>query len=181
MRLLSVVVLAALAACSGGAQKTAESLASSAPTPLRDAALVATIATKLAAIDFDSATSVHVGVHGGLVTLTGQVRSPAVRAKFETAAHAVGGVRSVDDRTVINPKVRSVRESVSDAALLTKIDAVLLAQTGINALKVKTSVRDGVVTLTGAVPTAALRATMLDSVRTLGGVRTLIDRVTVRP
>lgn len=181
MNIRCLAVLVALAACNGSAQKTAENLASSAPTQVKDAVTAAAIATKLAVIDFDSATAVRVGVNDGAATLTGQVRSQAVRRRFEAAAVTVAGVASVDDRTTVNPKVRSVRESLSDAALMTEINGTLLAQTGINALKVKTSVHNGAVTLTGAVPSSAIKATMLASVRGLSGVRMLVDRVTVHP
>jgi len=180
MRGLAIATLAALAACSGSAQKVAQNLTSSAPAPVKDALLAATIAAKFATIDLDSSTAVHVGVAGGTVTLTGQVRSAAVRSRFDGAARSTSGVKTVDDRTSVNPKLRSLRESVADAALLTKVSATLVAQTGINALKVKPGARNGVVTLSGVVPSGAIKATMLESVRKLNGVRLLVDRIAVQ-
>lgn len=178
--LVGGAALALLVACNGDAQKAAQNLASSAPARMKDAVLAAAVATKLATIDLDSASAVHVRAAGGTVTLTGQVRSQAVRTRFEAAARAIGGVRAVDDRTALNPKLRSVTEKVSDAALAARVTGVLAAQTGVNVFKVKTGVHDGVVTLSGTVPSQPIKETMLGSVRRLGGVRTLIDHIAVR-
>ena len=87
----------------------------------------------------------------------------------------------MNDRTTVNPKVRSVRESVADAALVAKVGATLIAQTGVNALKVKTTVHAGVVTLDGAVSSADLKQTMLNSVRALNGVKSVVDHIAVHP
>jgi len=178
--LVGSAALAVLVACSGDSQKAAQNLASSAPAQVKEAVVAAAVVTKLATIDLDSASAVHVGVAGGTVTLTGQVRSHAVRTRFDAAARSIGGVRSVDDRTTLNPKLRSVREKVSDAALAARITGVLAAQTGVNVLRIKIGVRAGVVTLSGTVPSKPVKETMLESVRRLDGVRALIDRIAVR-
>jgi len=181
VRFLAAVLFIALAACSGNAQHSAQNLASSAPGQAKDAALAVAIKGKFATIDLDSSAAVNVGVTNGDATLTGEVRSQIVRNEFEAAARSMGGVRTVNDRTIVNPKVRSVRESVADAALVAKVDATLIAQTGVNALKVKTTVHAGVVTLDGAVSSRDLKQTMLNSVRALGGVKSVVDHIAVRP
>ena len=176
-----LLVLLAVTACSGNAQRSAQNLASTAPGQAKDAALAVAIKGKLTTIDLDSAAAVNVAVNDGAVTLSGQVRSEAVRKQFDDAARSIGGVRGFDDRTTVNPKVRSVRESASDAALIVKIDATLLGQTGINALKVKTAAHSGVVTLSGTVSSQATKQTMIDSVRGLNGVKNVVDHIAVRP
>ena len=183
MKFVSLIALMSLGlvACSGNAQRTAQNLTSAAPGQAKDAALAVAVKGKLATIDLDSSAAVNVAVNDGAVTLTGEVRSPAVRKQFEDAARSIGGVRSVQDGTTVNPKVRSVRESASDAALVAKVAGTLLAQTGINALKVKTGVHNGMVTLNGTVAPEATKRTMLDSVRGLNGVKGVVDRIAVRP
>jgi len=84
------------------------------------AELAVAVKAKMATIDVDSAAAVHVDVTNGSVALSGGVRSQPVRKQFEDAARSVGGVRALVDRTIVNPKLRSVRESLSDAALLAK-------------------------------------------------------------
>ncbi len=180
-RAIACGAMFALAACSGTAQRQAQSFASAAPGQLKDAGLAVAIKGKLATIDLDSSAAVDVVVSNGVATLSGEVRSQSVRNQFEAAARSIGGVRSVQDRTTINPKVRSVRESASDAALLAKVDGTLLAQTGINAFKVKTAAHSGVVTLSGTLSSQGTKQTMLDSVRRLNGVRSVVDRITVHP
>ena len=180
-KIACIAALVTLAACSGNAQRSAQSLASAAPGQAKDAALAVAIKGKFATIDLDSSAAVDVAVNNGAVTLNGQVRSQPLRKSFEDAARSIGGVRNVDDRTVVNPKLRSVRESAADATLVVKVDATLLGQTGINALKVKTAAHSGVVTLSGTVSSQATKQTMLDSVRRLGGVKNVVDRITVRP
>ena len=181
VKIFLVLALLALCACSGNAQRTAQNLASSAPGQLKDAALAVAIKGKLATIDVDSSAAVDVAVTDGSVILSGEVRSQDVRQRFDAAARSIGGVRGVSDRTTINPKVRSVRESVSDAVLVARVDGTLLAQTGFNALKVKTIAHSGVVTLNGTVSSGDVKQTMLRSVRTLGGVKSVVDHIQVRP
>jgi len=181
VKIFLVVALLALGACSGNAQRTAQNLASAAPGQVKDAALAVAIKGKLATIDLDSSAAVSVGVDDGVVTLSGDVRSQKVRQQFESAARSIGGVRSVNDRTTVNPKVRSVRESVSDVTLIARVEGTLLAQTGVNALKVKTGAHAGVVTLTGTVSSRDVKQTMLDAVRAVGGVKSVADHIQVRP
>ena len=178
---LCMLAVFALVACSGNAQRSAQDIASSAPGQAKDAALAIAIKGKLATIDLDSSAAVSVAVNDGTAVLTGEVRSQTVRAQFDSAAQSFGGVRSVQDRTTINPHVRSVRESVADAALVAKVDGALLAQTGVNALKIKTAARSGVVTLSGTVSSQATKQAMIDSVHGLGGVKSVVDRIAVHP
>jgi osmotically-inducible protein OsmY len=45
--------------------------------------------------------SVHVHVHGGIVTLTGSVRFPSERADAEKAIRRVPGVRHLENRIAV--------------------------------------------------------------------------------
>lgn len=180
IRITLVAGLLALTACSSSQQKQAQDAASAAPQQASDAVLAASVKTKLAAIDVDSATSVHVDVTNGNVTLRGEVRNPAQRGDFENAARSVGGVNGVTDNTRVNPKLRGARESLGDAALLTKVMGALAAQTGVNAFGVKGVARDGTVTLYGHVSTQAIKTTMLETARKINGVTSIIDKITIK-
>ncbi|MFN2528686.1 MAG: BON domain-containing protein [Candidatus Baltobacteraceae bacterium] len=180
IRVAFIASLLALAACTSTQQKQAQDAASAAPQQAADAVLAASVKTKLAAIDVDSATSVHVEVANGNVTLSGDVRNPAQRGVFENAARSVGGVTGVTDNTKINPKLRGARESLGDAALLTKVMGALTAQTGVNAFGVKGVSRDGTVTLYGHVSTQAIKTTMLETARKVNGVTSIIDKITIK-
>jgi len=181
IRFVLIASILALAACTSGQQKQAADAASAAPQQAADAVLAASVKTKLAAIDVDSATSVHIDVAHGNVTLSGDVRDPAQRAVFENAARSVNGVTGVTDNTKINPKLRGARESLGDAALVTKVMGAVAAQTGVNAFGVKAASRDGTVTLYGEVPTQAIKATMLETARKVNGVTSIIDKISIKP
>jgi len=144
----------------------------------KDGLLVAAIKAKLAADDFDSATRVHVSVHDGAVTLTGAARSAAQKSKDAALAAAVKGVTHVDDQLGVSPSTDA--KDAGDVALAARITGTLVAQTGINALSVHVSVRDGVVTLDGHAPTAAVKATMIAAAKGTSGVRNVDDRIAVR-
>jgi osmotically-inducible protein OsmY len=144
----------------------------------KDGLLVASIKAKLAADDFDSATRVHVSVHNGVVTLTGAARSAAQRAKDAALTAQVKGVTRVDNQLAVSASPEA--KDAGDVALAARITGALVAQTGINALSVHVSVRDGVVTLDGHVPSAAIKATMVAAAEKTSGVRNVDDRIAVR-
>ena len=175
--------LGMLAACTAqqqqSARQTAGSMASSAPGTAKDALIATSVSAKLAAIDVDAATAVHVSVQNGGVTLSGEERSRQERADYEGAARSVEGVTGVLDTVRVNPHVRGAREALGDAALQTKVAGAIAAQTGVNVFHVKTAVRNGVVTLAGSVTSRALKETVLSSVRQVNGVTRVIDNIEV--
>ncbi|MBV8244394.1 MAG: BON domain-containing protein [Candidatus Eremiobacteraeota bacterium] len=179
-RSLGFAFAAALAGCSASQQQSVQSLASGAPQQAHDVVLAASVKAKLAAIDLDSATNVGVRVDDGRALLTGSVKNPAQRAAFESAAKSIGGIRSVEDRTIVNPHAHSAGEQLQDAATATAVSANILAQAGVNAFKVRSTARAGVVTLTGDVPTQALKTTILESARKTPGVKTVVDHLVVK-
>lgn len=173
MRATALCCAAVLAACNAQQQKQAQSTVNS-------AALAGAVHAKLATIDADSLTAVKVETNGGVVTLTGQARSAQERAAYDSAAATVNGVTHVVDRLAVNPDVRGPRESLDDAALAAKVTANITAQAGINAARIKPSVRDGVVTLSGTVSSVALKSTVLQTARKTSGVKSVVDRIEVK-
>jgi hyperosmotically inducible protein len=173
-RVLAIAFCAFLCACSGKQQQQAQQSTES-------AALVAQVQTKLALVDADAATQVKVDVDRGVVTLSGEAHTRQERAAYESAAASVSGVTRVVDRLRVNPALRGPRETLTDAALAAKVNANIAAQAGVNVARVKTGVRDGIVTLDGSVPSASVKATIVDTVRRTSGVKNVIDRIEVKP
>lgn len=173
LRVTAICAAACLTACNAQQQKQAQDTVNS-------AALAGAVHAKLATIDADSLTAVKVETNGGVVTLTGQVRSAQERTAYDSAAETVNGVTRVVDRLAVNPAVRGPRESLDDAALAAKVTANVTAQAGINAARIKPSARDGIVTLSGTVPSAALKATVLETARKTSGVKSVVDRIEVK-
>ena len=174
-RTLTIAVLALLAAaCSAQQQQRAQHSA-------QTATLTAAVQAKLATVDADAATAVTVAAAGGTITLQGQARDAGERAAYVSAAAGVPGVTRVIDRLRVNPRLRGPREDFADMALAAKVNANIAAQAGVNVTRVKTSVRDGVVTLFGTVPSTSVKTTIVDTVRKTSGVKSVVDRIEVAP
>jgi osmotically-inducible protein OsmY len=168
-----------LAACTGSQQRSAQDqvqqAASSAPDVAKNALLVATVGTRLAGVDVDSATSVHISAKDGVVTLSGQAHSAGERERYESVAKSTDGVSSVRDLLTVNPKLRSIREQTSDAALTARVAAAIAAQAGVNVFHVTPTAKSGTVTLRGKVPSASIARTIVDTVKNVPGVTRVDD------
>jgi hyperosmotically inducible protein len=172
--LLALALVAVLAGCSAQDQRSTSNTAN-------DAYLTSAVAAKIASVDVDALTRVHVSVTRGVVTLSGQAHSPAERARYVDTAKSVSGVKSVRDTLTIDPRAEGLRGHASDAALTARISAAIAGQAGVNAFQVKPAVSGGNVTLSGTVPSASVHQTILQTVRGLPGVKSLTDRITVKP
>ncbi len=102
----------------------------------------------------------------------------------DNAANAIstGAKRAARDadRLAADPRVRNAGREVSDAALSARVTAAVAGQAGINAFKISASARRGVVTLAGAVPSAAVAHTIVETTRSVSGVRGVVDRIVVK-
>jgi osmotically-inducible protein OsmY len=144
---------------------------------LKDGLLVAKVRAQVVAVDLDAASRLGVQVHNGDVVLTGVVRTAAERRRIDKAVRKVGGVNELRDHIRINPHAASL--SSGDLALAAHATAALTAQTGVNAANIRVSAEDGVITLTGKVPSASIKTTALDTVRQISGVKGVVDKLHV--
>lgn len=167
-----VTAILALAACTAQQQQNASASAN-------DTYLVTAVGTKIATVDVDALTRVHVSASHGVITLTGQARSMQEKVRYEDAAKSVSGVTAVRDQLAINPHAQGLRGRAADAALEARISAAIAGQTGVNAFHVQPSVHQGNVTLRGKVPTQAIHQTILQTVRGVPGVKDVDDRLTI--
>ena len=177
---LAVAAAAALAGCvqhDHGVTITAPSVPPSATQVLKDGLLAAKVRAEVVAVDVDAATHLGVHVQDGDVTLRGVVRTEAERSKIDVAVRKVDGVKALHDDIHINPKASSF--SGGDFALAAHATATLAAQTGINAANIRVSAQNGVVTLTGSVPSPSIKTTAVESVEHLSGVKRVVDRLRV--
>jgi len=173
-RLALTLALASLAvACT--AQQTQQS-----QTQAKDLSLVPQVIAKLATVDVDAVTRVHVAQDNGVITLTGEARSSDERGRYVDAAKSIDGVTDVRDQLTIDPNIRGPREQSADAALTAKVEAVIAGQSGVNVFHVSPSVHGGVVVLTGTVPTVATDRVIVQAVRGVDGVKSVTDRISVR-
>lgn len=92
--------------------------------------------------------NVHVAVQDGVVTLSGEVKTPAAKAEAETEARGVAGVQTVNNEITIATPPPPPAPTVPDAdqKLNNEVQAVIVPFPDVRA-----SVKDGVVTLTGKI------------------------------
>ena len=121
-------------------------------------------------------TEVGVQVHGGVVTLTGNIGSYAKKVAARKAAHRVFGVRDVVDNMQVKVPTRWERtdEDIAQAVRSALVWDVLVPDDAITS-----TVSNGVVTLQGAVESRAERAHAARAVQRLTGVRNVVNHIVV--
>lgn len=148
----------------------------------QDALLAAGIKAKLVPIDVDAAVDVQVSVHGGIATLRGSAPSSSIRARYVDAVQWTNGVANVRDLLRIDPsKSGRAERTAADLGLDAEIVGAMIAQGGVNALRLKTTTDRGVVTLRGTVASSDVKRTLIAAAHSVGGVRAVIDHVRVSP
>jgi osmotically-inducible protein OsmY len=119
-------------------------------------------------------TEVGVQVEDGIVTLTGTVDRYLTKLAAEQAAQRIDGVRAVaNDLSVRGPK------TYTDTDIAKAVANVLEANSSIPRDRIEITVKNGKVTLTGAVDWNFQRTEAANSVRYLAGVREVINLVTI--
>lgn len=158
-----------------------------------DPGITTAVKSKLAADDTVKAYRIDVDTKDSVVTLAGAVDTAATRARAVELARATDGVRDVVDNLTVTPGAtpttgiddqardtadRAGDES-ADATLTTKVKTKFLADNDISGLKIDVDSNNGVVTLTGTVPTAAEKALALKVAKDTDGVKSVVDRLKV--
>lgn len=149
-----------------------------------DPGVTTAVKTKLAADDTVKAYKIDVDTKDGVVTLVGVVETPAAKTRAVELAKNTSGVNSVVDQITIAPAAApttgvEISGPIGDAALTSKVKTIFLADPNISGLKIDVDTKDGVVTLTGVVPTADDKARAVESARKTDGVKSVVDNLTV--
>lgn len=177
--LLSAGVIAltlALAACSKSDQEQAQKALQGGAN---DAWICTQIRASATALDPATVSLIKISCAPGVVTMTGQVRSKQEREQLIDAARKVDGVKTVVAHIEINPKAPTGNEIADDLTLATKVRVAIAGQAGVNALKIDVTAHRSVVTLTGKVPSRALKTVAVDAARSVSGVRGVVDKLAV--
>ncbi len=151
-----------------------------AKTAVNDAFIYAGVRARLADVDVNSTSALHVSVDHGVVTLSGVARSIAERDAYVNVTWKVDGVKDVRNQISINPNFRGVRQTARDDALAVRVYGALVGQTGANAFHVTVHAKNGIVTLLGTVPSHSVEQTMVAAAQKVSGVRGVTDELSVR-
>lgn len=179
MRWKILVLFAAVSVLVAGAAKAAWNL--------DDAVTHVKVRTALLEKFGTDALGVRIEVNAGRVVLTGSVDQPSTRDLAREVALSVRGVHDVESRISLGAgpaaEARSAashsESKLKDALLEMKVKGALLGQVGENAMKIEVEVSDGVVSLRGIVPNGGVRDSAIDTARSTGGVRRVVNLLTV--
>lgn len=135
-----------------------------------------------------SSRQIDVAVAEGVVTLSGQVENGVEKALAGEIAKGVDGVEKVRNNLDVGPvsrkepsRLSGYMDTVNDATITAKVKSNLLWNRSTDGLDIDVDTDDGVVTLTGAVETAAQRDMAVQLARNTSGVREVVDRLAVDP
>lgn len=126
---------------------------------------------------FDS-RYIGVVVKGGVVTLSGQVRSFAERWAAQEAAQLVGGVKAIANDIEVQLVASSHR---SDTDLATAAFNALRLNGSVPIGDIKLTVRDGSVTLRGQVPFWYQKQEAATTLRNLQGIKGISNELIIKP
>ena len=146
------------------------------PTHKTDAQIQRDVIEELAWDTRVDEAEIGVHVHHGVVTITGAVPSWAKRLAARDAAHRVAGVRDVADELQVQPHTAS---RPSDAAIAEAVRHALQWHALVPEDQIRTTVSDGVVTLTGTVDLASQREDAARAVEHLFSVHAVINDIKV--
>lgn len=113
------------------------------------------------------------------LTLTGGAWCIAI-ASTVMAPLAHGADAPAATVTNPNPTHESVGAAASDTAITTQVKADFVAQKGLTSTHIHVRTREGVVRLTGSVPTAAEKQTAADVAKAVKGVTKVQNKLSVR-
>jgi osmotically-inducible protein OsmY len=169
-----------------------------------DPGITTAVKSKMAADDTVKAYRIDVDTKDRVVTLSGAVDTAAAKQRAVEIARTTDGVRDVVDQLTIAPAAtpttgiddpiqreaaeaaRAAKEKageagdvVGDAGITSKVKTKFLADTGVSGLKIDVDTNNGIVTLTGTVPTEAEKRRAMELARQTDGVKSVVDRLKV--
>ena len=170
----AAMVLTALGACA------ADSGARSAGTVVDDAAITASVKTRLTMDKDTKARQINVETQKGVVQLNGFVDSTQARAEAEKIAVGIDGVKSVRNNLAVRPADRAADVVVDDAVVTGKVDAALLADKRTSGLSIDVETHAGEVQLSGFVKSQAEKNAAVEIANRVTGVRVVKNDIDIR-
>lgn len=123
-------------------------------------------------------TAIEVHVERGAVILLGAIGSWAERLAAQDAAKRVAGVREVSNRLEVDlPR----NECCSDAELTQSVQRALECDVFLCHAEIRVSANAGLVILEGQVDLCSQRDDAEQAVRRIRGIRSVLNRISVRP
>ena len=175
----SLITLAAVAVLATSACAT-DSGSRTAGVVIDDAAITASIKTKLTLDKDTKARQINVETQKGIVQLNGFVDSSAARSEAGKIAAGTDGVKQVRNNLEVRSADRPAGEVVDDAMITGKVEAALIADKRTSALRVDIETHDGEVQLSGFAKNQAEKNAAVEVARAVTGVRKVTNSIDVR-
>lgn len=134
--------------------------------------LTSAVKMRLLADSQTPALDINVDTWGGVVTLFGIVPSQEAKAAAEVDARKVSGVKRVDNELQVVANVKQAAGQVRDEEIEGEVKKALASS---EFKDITVDVKNGVVRLTGTIPTGAQRLEAAVVVRAIPGVRAVED------
>jgi hyperosmotically inducible periplasmic protein len=187
----ALVAMLGLGACHGPDGQMSDSEAAAAPkesaslgAALDDIAITAKVKQRLASDERIRNVDIAVETNNGVVTLSGSAPSGDAKDAAEELARNVAEVQGIDNKITAPSLLDSMTgkaekaadragSEISDATITTKVKTELAADDQVKATDIKVETERGVVSLTGQVASADIRARALSIVRKINGVKSV--------
>lgn len=176
---MSLAAIGAIMALSGSAF-AADSAPRTAGVVMDDAAITASIKTRLTLEKDTKARQINVETQKGIVQLNGFVDSSEARSAAEKIAAGTDGVKQVRNNLEVRSADRAADVVVDDAMLTGKVEAALVADKRTSAMRVDIESHDGEVQLSGFAKSQAEKDAAVDVARAVAGVRSVKNAIDVR-
>jgi len=125
------------------------------------------------------ALDINVDTRDGVVTLFGIVPTAQAKAAAEAEARKVSGAKNVRNELQIVPEQARDKVEVRDEDLMKKVDAAFDTRPPLRDADITVEVKNGVVRLTGSVPSQGDRLEAAVAARSVAGVRSVRDELRV--
>jgi hyperosmotically inducible protein len=167
-----------------------------------DASINAAVKTRLMKDKVARGASIDVDTKDGVVTIAGAVPTAADKARIGRLVRATTGVKSVTNNLTVSgaatttapgkdetkivikddatPKVKQAAKAVSDGSITTAVKTRLMTDSVGRGTSIGVDTKDGVVTITGAVPAQADKARIGQLVEKTTGVKSVVNNLTVK-
>ncbi|MEZ5565288.1 MAG: BON domain-containing protein [Gammaproteobacteria bacterium] len=158
----------------------ADSASRSVGVTMDDAAITASVKTRLVADGDTKARQINVETSKGVVQLNGFVDSAGAKSEAARIAAGTDGVTRVQNNLQVRTPDSSASEAADNAGLTAKVDAALARDPRTSALSIDVESRSGEVQLSGYVKSAQEKNAASDVARKVDGVRKVTNDIDLR-
>lgn len=150
-------------------------------TDVEDSAITAKVKAALLGDDVVKGMDIQVETRKGEVQLSGYVDSQAQADRAVEIARGIEGVKNVDNKMTVKTGETTVGEKIDDGIISTKVKAALADDEGIkDSTDIVVETRDGEVQLSGYVNNQAQMDRAVEVVRSVEGVKNVINNMSIK-